>query len=135
MRGTEEIRDGRGEILALIVRSGYRPDGVSFLSPSEWPLQLGVSTYLPSQVVRAHSHRPRRISIDSVQEVVHVDAGRIQVDFYDTGDHPAGTSDLSTGDTILFIRGGHGIRMLEETRIIEVKQGPYSGEADDKRYL
>lgn len=135
MTGIEEIRDGRGEILALIVRSGYHPDGVSFLSPPEWPLQLGVSTYLPSQVVRAHSHRPRRISFDSVQEVVHVDAGRIRVDLYDTSDHLAGTSDLSTGDTILFIRGGHGIRMLQETRIIEVKQGPYSGVADDKRYL
>ena len=33
---------------------------------------------------------------------------------------------LNEGDFIILINGGHGFKMLEETEIIEVKQGPYS---------
>jgi hypothetical protein len=41
---------------------------------------------------------------------------------------------LQTGDVILLIQGGHGFEMLEETEIIEVKQGPYAGEQDKTRF-
>ena len=66
---------------------------------------------------------------------MHVDAGRIRVDLYDTGDLIAGTADLFTGDTILFVQGGHSLHIMEDSRIIEVKQGPYEGLASDKRML
>jgi hypothetical protein len=135
MKGIEEIRDKKGEIIAVIARSGYLPPGVSFLSRPEWPLQLGVSNYLHSQVVRPHTHNRRQISVEAVQEVVHVDTGRIRVDLYDTADLLAGTADLFTGDTILFVQGGHSLQIMEDSRIIEVKQGPYEGLASDKRML
>jgi hypothetical protein len=66
---------------------------------------------------------------------VHVDAGRIRVDLYDTSDHTAGSFELFAGDTILFVRGGHSLQILEDTRVVEVKQGPYEGPASDKRML
>jgi hypothetical protein len=135
MKDAEEIRDRNGDIIAVIARSGYHPPGVSFLSRPEWPLQLGVNTYHRSEVVRPHSHQRRKISIEAVQEVVHVDAGRIRVDLYDTGDLPVGTFDLFTGDTILFVQGGHSLQIMEDSRIVEVKQGPYEGLASDKRML
>jgi len=135
MGGIEEIRDREGEVIAIIVRSGYYPTGVSFVSRPEWPLQLGVSTYVPSQVVRPHSHNRRRITVESVQEVLHIDTGRVRVDLFDRGDRPAGTAALSAGDTILFVQGGHALEAGEESRIIEVKQGPYESLASDKRML
>jgi hypothetical protein len=41
---------------------------------------------------------------------------------------------LNRGDVILLAFGGHGFEMLEESEIIEVKQGPYAGEADKTRF-
>ncbi len=35
---------------------------------------------------------------------------------------------------ILLITGGHGFEVLEEIEMIEVKQGPYSGEDDKTRF-
>ena len=35
---------------------------------------------------------------------------------------------------ILLAYGGHGLTMLEESELIEVKQGPYAGEADKTRF-
>ena len=42
---------------------------------------------------------------------------------------------LREGDTVLFIEGGHAIEVLEDFKGIEVKQGPYRGIQEDKRYL
>ena len=41
---------------------------------------------------------------------------------------------MKTGDVILLVSGGHGFEMLEESEIIEVKQGPYAGEEDKVRF-
>ncbi|MDK9694554.1 MAG: hypothetical protein OEL19_09980 [Sulfurimonas sp.] len=35
---------------------------------------------------------------------------------------------------ILLAYGGHGFEMIEESEIIEVKQGPYAGEMDKVRF-
>ena len=40
--------------------------------------------------------------------------------------------ELSTGDVIFLCSGGHGFKMLEDMEMIEVKQGPYSGQGNDK---
>ena len=42
--------------------------------------------------------------------------------------------DLSAGDTILLVKGGHGFEMLSEVEMIEVKQGPYAGDEDKTRF-
>ena len=41
---------------------------------------------------------------------------------------------LEAGDAILLIRGGNGFEVLEEIEMIEVKQGPYTGDNDKTRF-
>ena len=41
---------------------------------------------------------------------------------------------LFKGDVILLAYGGHGFEMMEQSEIIEVKQGPYAGENDKTRF-
>jgi len=41
---------------------------------------------------------------------------------------------LKAGDSILLARGGHKVTVLEDAKIIEVKQGPYAG-FDDKEFF
>ena len=36
---------------------------------------------------------------------------------------------------ILLCAGGHGFDILEETEMIEIKQGPYVGESDKTRFI
>lgn len=35
---------------------------------------------------------------------------------------------------ILLAYGGHGFEMIENSEIIEIKQGPYAGELDKTRF-
>ena len=37
-------------------------------------------------------------------------------------------------DTIALFGGGHGIDVKQDTKFIEVKQGPYDPETDKKRF-
>ena len=62
--------------------------------------------------------------------MLYVRRGRVRVDFYREDESYVDSREIATGDVILLSRGGHGFEMLEETELIEVKQGPY---LDDKR--
>ena len=42
--------------------------------------------------------------------------------------------ELFSGDTIALLDGGHGITFLENSKFIEVKQGPFNPETDKKRF-
>lgn len=69
------------------------------------------------------------------QEVLFVKKGILRVDFYDEYEDYLESKDLHAGDIILLISGGHGFQILEEVEMIEVKQGPYAGENDKKRFI
>ena len=66
--------------------------------------------------------------------MLHIEEGRVEVNVYKKGKRIA-SSILDSGDTILLLRGGHGFKILEDSRIIEVKQGPYRDKRIDKEYL
>ncbi len=57
------------------------------------------------------------------------------MDFYDSAQQYLESRILAAGDVILLATGGHGFEVLEEIEMVEVKQGPYAGEADKTRFV
>lgn len=68
------------------------------------------------------------------QEVLLIKKGVLRVDFYDEYEDYLESRDLHAGEIILLVSGGHGFQALEEVEMVEVKQGPYAGENDKKRF-
>jgi hypothetical protein len=68
------------------------------------------------------------------QEVLFIRKGVLRVDFYNNDKSYLESRMLHGGDTILLATGGHGFEVIEEVEMIEVKQGPYAGEADKTRF-
>jgi len=60
--------------------------------------------------------------------------GRVRVNFYSSDKAFLEHRTLEAGDVILLCGGGHSFEMLEETSMIEIKQGPYVGEEDKTRF-
>ena len=131
----EEIKSDDGEIIAIVVKRDFEKEGVNFISKQDFPLQLGISSYKKGDKIKAHFHIEKEITINKIQEVVHIKSGRTVVNLYDLNGKKFKSVELSDDDTILFVDGGHGFEMLEDTKIIEVKQGPYFGVEEDKIYL
>ena len=53
---------------------------------------------------------------------------------FDSSKEYIGDRTLHSGDPILLCGGGHSFEMLEETSMIEVKQGPFAGDSDKTRF-
>lgn len=130
-----ERMEWQGLTLALIVRRGFDQQGVNFVTSEHNPLQVGVLKHPQGFNIKPHIHTASTRTISSIQEVLHIEYGRVAVDFYDEDGQRVGDAVLNMGDTILLLAGGHGFNILEDSKIIEVKQGPYEGVERDKRRL
>ena len=130
---TEEILHN-SRLLALILRAGYRADGIRFFTPDDFSQQLGYMNRPRGYVIPPHVHNPVQRSVHYTKEVLFIRSGQVRVDFYDDDQNYLESRVLGAGDVILLAFGGHGFEMLEPTEMIEVKQGPYAGDADKTRF-
>ena len=121
-----------GEVYAIIARASLARSGFNFVSRPEDSLQLGVNHYPAGGQVKPHVHLPLERQLINTLEVLHIDSGAAALVLYDDEKRPFYETQLVAGDTVILIRGGHGLQIQQETRIIEVKQGPYLGPAKDK---
>ncbi|MBF0510805.1 MAG: hypothetical protein HQL13_00585 [Candidatus Omnitrophica bacterium] len=120
--------------LALILRHDFKKDGIHFFTPQDFSQQLAYMKRPKDYVIDPHVHNPVIRHIEWTQEVLLIKSGKVRVDFYDDKKVFLESCILGAGDVILLAQGGHGFTMLEESEIIEVKQGPYAGEQDKVRF-
>ena len=123
MLKAEEIKKD-GKILAIILRSSASYKNVEFVTPKEFPMQLGVHKRKKGDYVSAHEHIPLgRLKNLAVQEVIFVKKGKLLVGLYHKKKVYRKVI-ISSGEIIL-LNTGHNVKFLEDTKMIEVKQGPY----------
>jgi hypothetical protein len=120
--------------LALVIRKGYHNSGIHFFTNDDDSQQLGYMNRPEGYEIKPHRHNlvPREVHL--TQEVLFIKSGKVRVDFYDNEQNYVTSRILEQGDVILLSDGGHGFKMLEQSEIIEVKQGPYCGEMDKVRF-
>ncbi len=128
-----EVRHG-DRTLAILLRAGYRRDGIQFFTPDAFSQQLAYMNRPQGYVIPPHVHNPVAREVQFTKEVLFIKSGRVRVDFYDDDRVYLESRILVQGDVLLLAYGGHGFEMLEPTEMIEVKQGPYAGEADKTRF-
>lgn len=122
-----------GESLALIIRTGYRRDGIHFFTGENSPQQLGYMLRPKGYTIAPHVHIPVKRHIDQTAEVLFIKSGRVRIDLYTSDKVYYQSVIVNAGDVVLLEDGGHGFFMLEESEIIEVKQGPYAKDDDKVR--
>ena len=123
-----------GEVIAIVVRAGFTPEGIQFVSQNDYALQLGAMKRPAGYEVVPHAHLPIRRESIGTQEVLFVKSGKIRVDFYNPERRFLESRELGSGDVILMVSGGHGIEVVEEAVIFEVKNGPFVEGADKQRF-
>jgi mannose-6-phosphate isomerase-like protein (cupin superfamily) len=122
-----------GTILCYVIRPGATRDTTTFFTPHEAELQAGIIVHPRGHEIPRHEHRPSPRHLTGTAEVLVVERGRCEIDIYDSRRSLVATRLLTQGDIVVLLRGGHGFRMLEDTTLIEVKQGPYLGQ--DEKHL
>lgn len=133
MGQVEKIKK-KDRLIAIIIRNDYVCEGVDFITPDDYSQQVAYMHHPMGKAIDAHIHNIVHRNVVLTQEVLFIKKGILRVDFYDEYEDYLESRDLYAGDSILLVSGGHGFRVLEEVEMIEVKQGPYAGEHDKKRF-
>lgn len=123
-----------GKLLAIIIRRDFEKKGIEFFTPDNFSQQLAYMKRPKNYIIQPHIHNPVVREVQYTHEVLFIKSGKVRVDFYDDNKNYLESTILEAGDVILLASGGHGFEMLEESEIIEVKQGPYAGEKDKTRF-
>jgi hypothetical protein len=123
-----------GQPLAYIIRSELLPDKTVFLTPPEYKQQVGFVVYPKDGEITRHVHVNLERHLFGTSEVLVVRQGYCVIDVYNDARELVASRELRTGDVMLMVGGGHGFRMLEDTVLLEVKQGPYTGIDEKERF-
>jgi hypothetical protein len=129
----ETIVDGL-EPIALLIRADYDAEGLHFFTPNSFSQQVAYMRHPKDKVIAPHVHNLVVRQVLYTQEALLVRKGRVEVSLYNGGKEFLTSRVLGAGDLILLCGGGHSLKMLEETSMIEIKQGPYAGDSDKTRF-
>jgi len=130
---TEKIVDG-DLILSIVIRGEDWEEGLNFVSSDEDCQQVGIWGYGKGQRLAPHIHLVAPRGVLRTQEVIFVKDGRIRADIYTEKEELLESVELKTGDTIILLNGGHGYEILDDnTKVLEVKNGPYPGALRDRK--
>ena len=132
-KNVETITHGL-EPIALIVRADFDEPGIHFFTPANFSQQVAAMQHPQGHKIAAHVHNLLVRQVLYTQEVLIIKRGKLRVNLYSSNKEFIDDKILKTGDVILLCGGGHSLEMLEESSMIEVKQGPYAGEGDKARF-
>jgi len=130
-----ETIEYNNERLAYIIRKDIEVEEKEFFGSPDDFLQVGYMNLKRGDILKPHIHKPQNKIITKNQEVLYIVSGKMKVNFYNRVPQKIVDIILTDGDLIVLSAGGHGFEFLEDTKMIEVKQGPYTVRDNDKEIL
>ena len=81
-----------------------------------------------------HTHQKRSTKVLLTTELIIILKGLLRVDFYNEKQNYLFSKKIKKGDLIYLMHGSHGFKVLKETQMIEVKQGPFQKSKDKIKF-
>jgi hypothetical protein len=130
----EEIKDTKGKLLAIIDNIEGVPPGLNFYGSPQDSIQVVSFRHPKGKILRNHRHiihsTPDKMR---AQEVFIVFKGSAKVRIFDDNDSFIRECLLIKGAYCIIYSGGSGYTILEDdTKILEVKSGPFLGSELDR---
>ena len=123
-----------GELLAVVVRHDFDAKGLSFVTPNDFPFQLGIHISEAGTHVKPHRHVPfKELKNLAPQEFFYIESGKVEVGIY-RKNLIYKKIILNKGDMIV-LNCAHEVKFLEDSKLAELKQGPYRGKDAEKEYI
>ena len=107
-------------------------EGLNFLTNDNSFIQVGTWNYKKNQILDAHYHNYFERKSYRTQEVVIVLEGKIRCNLFSEEGEEVYTAELKKGELIIQFEGVHEYEILENSKVIEVKNGPYFGPEKDR---
>lgn len=126
------IYDG-DQVLATVRKFAEWQTGLDFVTDDEKFIQVGTWNYNSGKRLDRHEHNIVDRNTNLTQECVFVVTGSMNVSFYSSMRVFIKKVMLKQFDFAVIYGGGHAYEILEDdTKIIEIKNGPFPGVDIDK---
>ena len=123
------------KLYALIVKETYqKKKGISFFTENNANQQIGFMSHPKNYFIKPHKHQKRETKIFITSEVIILQKGKLRVDFYDTIKNYLFSVIIKKNQIIMLVHGGHGFKVLEPVKMLEIKQGPYVSDKDKVKF-
>ena len=129
-----KIFDNDNNLLEIVIKKQEIQDGKNFFTENELEFQVASFSLNSQAKIERHYHPEQNREISGTTEVLIVMEGKMEFEIYDKNMELITTEIIESGEAIALFNGGHGIKMLEDTKFFEVKQGPYIEKIDKKRF-
>ena len=130
-----QVIEHNGSVYGMILRSDYQmSEGIKFFTKETSEFQMGFMNRACGYIVKPHLHISQQRAIKNTSEVLIVRRGSLKVTFYEDASTVLAIDILREGDICMFISGGHGVEFLEDSHVVEIKQGPHI-EGRDKVFI
>ena len=127
---TEIIKDNIH--YCTIVKPDFSKEGLNFVTSNEKSLQVGIWNYKKGKNLEPHFHNTYDRNADITSESVFVVKGTILIKVYTKKLELILEKTLQAGEMIIQFYGVHEYIMLEDSIVVETKNGPYSGPEKDR---
>jgi oxalate decarboxylase/phosphoglucose isomerase-like protein (cupin superfamily) len=122
-----------GEVIFRKINTSSLPNGLTFFSSENEFLQIGSWRYPEGQSLQRHFHNRFDRIINRTHEIIIVLSGSVEISVYSLNLEFLKKINLISGEIGVVMNCGHGYKILEpETRVIEIKNGPYAGPDKDR---
>jgi hypothetical protein len=122
-----------GKTIAIFHSTNEWKEGLDFLTSDSSFIQAGTWWYQGGKSLAAHKHLVYDRDSNLTQEVIVILTGSVLAELYDENDQLFYSKELKPGDIGIMLTQGHGYKILEDnTKVVEIKNGPYPGAELDR---
>lgn len=129
-----EIKDKKGKLLAMLIDFESVNHSKHFATYNDHELQVATFNLKKNEEILKHIHPLQNRTIKTTSEVLIVLKGKIEYEIFDEDLEFCESGIVESGSILVLINGGHGLRILDDAKFIEVKQGPYNEKTDKVRF-
>lgn len=140
---TRYTAESDGRLIGLLVPANFTEyadfhpnDGRrSYVTEPDFPLQIVTATGSPEDLGSNHVHPAMPLEADwpTRHKVVVCLSGAVQMELSESDGTPVGTAVMGAGDAVMATEGHRISYLAPASRLLEIKQGPYPGDADADR--
>lgn len=119
--------------LARLIEPEDWKEGLGFFSNDEEYIQVGTWFYNQGKQLQNHIHNEFVRTANRTYEAVYMVSGKMRVDLYTLNKIYVESFEIKKGDALILLNSGHGYEILEDnTKVLEIKNGPFMGAEIDK---
>lgn len=130
----KKIFDSKNNLLAITIDYDSIEKEKNFVTNNDSDFQLASFSLKKNTLIENHYHPKQNRNLSSTCEVLVVLDGLIEVTIYDKEFKIVSSELIGKLGTIALFDGGHGIKVIEDCKLIETKQGPYDEKTDKVRF-